>query len=62
MNVFETHFIIIWFTNNYKRIEVDSDEQTVLTLKGIFLRFIKSDYYTTLNPITKKKTTFCYLK
>ena len=62
MNIFEPHSIIIWFNDNYKRIKVDSNEETVLTLKSIFSRFIKSDYYQTLNPITKKKTTFCYFK
>ena len=62
MNVFEPHSIIIWFNKNYKWIEVDSNEKTVLTFKGIFSRFIKSDYYQTLNPITKMKTTFCYFK
>ena len=62
MNVFEPHSIIIWFNKNYKWIEVDSNEKTVLTFKGIFSRFIKSDYYQTLNLKTKKKTTFRYLK
>ena len=65
LNLIETHPIIIWFNDNYKRIEGDSNEQDVLTylsLKDIFLHFIKSDYYQTLNKKIKKKTTFGYLK
>ena len=65
LNLIETHPIIIWFNDNYKRIEEDSNEQDVLSylsLTGIFSKFIKSDYYQTLNLKTKKKTTFRYLK
>ena len=39
LNLIETHLIIIWFNENYKRIEGDSNEQDVLTylsLKEIF--------------------------
>ena len=48
LNLIKTHPIIIWFNDNYKRIEVDSNEQNILTyllLKDIFSHFIKSDYY-----------------
>ena len=65
LNLIETHPIIIWFNDNYKRIEGDSNEQdvfTYLSLTGIFSHFIKSDYYQTLNLKTTKKTTFRYLK
>ena len=65
LNLIETHPIIIWFNDNYSRIEVDSNEQDILTylsLKDIFLHFIKSDYYQTLNNKLKKKTTFNFLK
>ena len=65
LNLIETYPIIIWFNDNYKRIEGDSNEQDILTylsLKDIFSHFIKSDYYQTLNLKTKKKTTFRYLK
>ena len=65
LNLIETHAIIIWFNDNYKRIEGDLNEQDVLTylsLKDIFLHFKESDYYQTLKIKTKKKTTFRYLK
>ena len=65
LNLIETYPIIIWFNDNYKRIEGDSNEQDVLTylsLKDIFLHFKESDYYQTLKPTTKRKTTFGYLK
>ena len=45
------HSIIIWFNDNYERIEGDSSEQNVLTylsLKEIFFYFQKSIYYQTL--------------
>ena len=59
------HPIIIWFNNNYERIEDYSKEQNVLTyllLKEIFFFFQESDYYKTLTSATKKKATFRYLK
>ena len=65
LNLIETYPIIIWFNENYKRIEGDSTEQDVLTylsLRDIFLHFIKSDYYQTLKLKTNKKTTFSYIK
>ena len=65
LNLFETHPIIIWFNDNYKRIEDDSNEQDVLTylsLKDIFLHFIKSDYYQTLNKNLKRKQHLAILK
>ena len=64
LNFIETHPIIIWFNDNYNRIEGDSNEQDVLaylSLKDILLHFIKSDYYQTLNLKTKHKT-FRYRK
>ena len=65
LNLIKTHPIIIQFNYNYKRIEGDLNKQNVLTyisLKRIFYHFKKSDYYQTLRPRTKKKTTFFYLK
>ena len=65
LNLIESHPIIIWFIDNYKRIEGDSNKQDVLTylsLKDIFLHFNESDYYQILKPTTKKQTTFRYLK
>ena len=59
------HPIIIWFNDNYERIEDYSHEQNVLTylsLKEIFFFILDSDYYKTLTSATKTKATFRYLK
>ena len=64
-NLIETHPILIWFNNNYNRIEDDPNKQDVLTyllLKDIFLNFNESDYYHILTPRTKSTTTFFYIK
>ena len=70
------HPILIWFNDNYERIEDYSNEDysirfgilnqqnvlTYLSLKEIFFFFKESDYYKTLTSKTKKKATFRYLK
>ena len=61
----ETYPIIIWFNENYKRIEGDSNEQDVLTyisIKDILSRLRGSTYYEALNVTMKRKISLNYIR
>ena len=61
----KTHHILIWFYENYKRIDNDPNKHNILTyfsLKYILLHLKKSTYYHTLNESTKRMITYPYFK